>query len=198
MLAHRVPAVRLTALLLLPLGAAALLGRVPRVRASCAAPAYAYARTARITACEAVDPDHLLALKQLVQTLRAQKQDAFAEQLHAAYRGALIAVSVQRSARRAPRAAWPRGSVPAFAVGPDATGSSSKRDGLYFIPTQALKPCAALPPGKVLVLDELFSCCDGDPNAPCLLGTDALGSPSPSLPPTSSPPSSADASSDRR
>jgi hypothetical protein len=199
MLLRRVPATRLTALLLLPLLAAALLAGVPRVRASCAAPPYAYARTARITACEAVDPDRQPAVQQFVQTLRSEKQDTFAGQLLAAYRGALITVTIQRSTRRAPNAARPRGSVPAFDVRPDATSSFGERDGLYFIPTQALKPCAALPPGKVLVLDERFSCCDGDPNVPCLLGTDALRSPSPSLPPTFSPPSSAaDAATDRR
>jgi hypothetical protein len=170
---RRVAAAGAPALLLVAIVAGAVIAHVPRAQASCAAPAYADARTGGVTACQAVDPDRQPALKRSIQSYRREKHDAYVDQLLAAYRGVLITVDIQQSVRRAPSAPRPRGSVAAWIV--DGPG----KPGVYFIPTRAPKPCAAFPPGKVLVLDEGVACCDGDANVPCLLrnpGVTAEGS----------------------
>ena len=151
----------------------------------------------RITACEAVDPDRRLTVKEVIQSLRAEKQNEYADHIRAAYRGALITVDVQQSARRAATARPPRGSVAAFIVERSVFGGAaplspeSRGTRVYFIPTRAPKPCATLPPGKVIVLYEQVACCDGDFNVPCLLGADMPGAPAPALPPSPSRPSTA-------
>ncbi len=169
--------------LLIGLTAASVLGALVvsgarRSDASCAARLECPVATATVLRCTPVDTEREPSLARYVAELRKQKQEARARELLASYRGALVEVKVQSRAMQAchdsDRPASKRKPVDetGYAIGGDGLWPKGKTGEVtYFVPAaDGAAACAArFPVDRTLRILAADSCCDGDPNPPCLL-----------------------------
>lgn len=146
----------------LALGGAVLVGRAPRAEASCSAPRARTVRTVRVTRCEVLDPAAQPGVQRAITTLRASGQLAQAAQLAEQYRGVVLDVAVERTARQRGSAQPPAGALAAWAA--NVGGGAAT----YFVASSSALPCMPFTPGARVVVDEVAPCCDGSMGAPCL------------------------------
>lgn len=114
-----------------------------------------------IRSCARVNLDQEPIFQRFLASVRSA---ARAKELVAQYQGVIIEVTEQQ------RTSLACGKVPSSAF--DAAGFVLG-EGRYFVATRAADACTKrFVTGQVLKLSAHVSCCDGDPNVPCLLTRD--------------------------